>query len=640
MRKLLALTCASAAVITALTTACTQPSKQSMPLSNTAGAPAVSYPDPGSFQLVTKSSGKDVQELWQSRGDVGVRGGTFTVSTFGSGPKTFNPWAAADVESDGIGYLMFEHLVDIDAWTGKPYPRLAKSIDISPNKLDYTITLRKGLKWSDGQPITADDVVYTMNTLIKRGFGNSSRRDVLSVYGKFPTTTKVDDLTVKIHTDVPFVPFLNSLSGIAIAPKHVVETISNKGMKDFQGLWDVNCDPKTIVTSGRFKLLRYVPGQRAEFVRNEKYGMADRAGTQLPYLDKFVYAIVPDQNTQILKFYAGELDLLDIRSVKGPDAAIMKQREKTGNFTMHGLGPDDGTMFVMFNMNQRKNLENGKYYVDPVKQKWFNNPYFRKAVTHALDRNRIVNNVLRGVGLPLYTSESIASRFQNKSLQPYPQDLKLSADLLKQGGFVLKDKVLYDADGHRVEFSLLTNSGNMLRDAVCIIITDELKKLGIKVNYQPIDFNILISKVDHSFDWEAIVMGLTGPRVEPYDGANVWKSDGRLHMFDQRKPDAHGHIPVTDARDWEKQIDELFDKMATTFDEAKRRQYCEEYQAIVYEQNPFIYLYTPLLITAIKNSVGNYKPMPLGINYTPLGSMHNLEEIYFKTNKPAKEGQK
>lgn len=627
MRRRLALFCASATLVTACSSL---PKQKSMAESNNLSvASPDKFPNPGPFKLVTVNTDKSMEELWQSRGDTGHRGGTFTVSTFGSGPKTFNPWAAADVESDGIGFLMFEHLVDTDAWTGKAYGRLAKSIEISADKKDYIITLRKGLQWSDGKPITADDVVFTMNTLIGRGFGNSSRRDVLSVYGKFPTTTKVDNLTVKIHTDIPFVPFLSSLSGVAIGPKHIVEPITKKPMKEFQAFWDVNCDPKSLVTSGRFKLLRYVPGQRAEFVRNEKYGMVDRTGTRLPYLDKFVYAIVPDQNTQILKFYAGELELLDIRSVKGPDAALMKQREKTGNFTMHGLGPDDGTMFIMFNLNRRKNPENGKYYVEPMKQKWFNNIYFRQAVNHALDRQRIVNNVLRGVGIPLYTPESEASPFINKDLKPYPQDLKLASELLAKGGFTKKPDGLYDADGHKVEFSLLTNSGNIIRDAVCIIIADELKKLGIKVNYQPIDFNILISKVDHAMDWEAIVMGLTGPRLEPYDGANVWKSDGRLHMFDQRKPDSTGKIPVNDARDWETKIDELFDKMATTFDEAKRHKYCNQYQAIVYEQQPFIYLYTPLLLTAIKNSVGNYKPMPLGINYTPLGSMHNLEEIYF-----------
>lgn len=630
MRKLLALCCAATALLTACSSLPKQTSTRTPNDLNSAST--TNFPDPGPFKLVTMGKGQDVEELWQARGGMGSRGGILTVSQFGSGPKTFNPWAAADVDSDGIGMLMFEHLVDTDAWTGKPYPRLAKSIEMSTDKKDYIITLRKGLKWSDGKPITADDVVFTMNTLIGKGFGNSSRRDVLSVYGKFPTTTKIDDLTVKIHTDVPFVPFLSSLSGVAIGPKHIVEPITKQSQKHFQSFWDVNCDPKSLVTSGRFKLLRYVPGQRAEFVRNERYGMVDKQGTRLPYLDKFNYAIVPDQNTQILKFYAGEVDLLDIRAVKGPDAALMKQREKTGNFTMHGLGPDDGTMFIIFNMNRRKDPESGKFYVDPIKQKWFNNIYFRQAVTHALDRQRIVNNVLRGVGQPLYTAESAASPFINPNLKPYPQDLKLSNDLLSKGGFVRKPDGLYDADGHRVEFSLLTNSGNIIRDAVCIIICDELKKLGIKVNYQPIDFNILISKVDNSLNWEAVVMGLTGPRLEPYDGANVWKSDGRLHMFDQRKPNSQGKVIVADARPWETRIDELFNKMATTFDETKRHEYCNEYQAIVFEQQPFIYLYTPLLLTAIKNSVGNYKPMPLGINYTPLGSMHNLEEIYFQSN--------
>jgi len=592
------------------------------------------FPNPGPFKLVEiENPDHSRSECWQARGEPGRFGGTLTVSTFGGGPKTFNYWAAGDAESGGLGLLMFERLVDVDAWTGKPYPRLARSIEVSKDRLEYTVSLRKGLTWSDGHPLTADDVLFTYGTIVGQGFGNTSLRDTLSVYGKYPSVRKVDNLTVKFRTAMPFSPFLSSLANVPIAPKHVLEPVTKRPKAEFYGCWDINCDPKTLVVCGRFKVARYVPGQRVELVRNPMYGLVDRLGRRLPYLDRFVYAIVPDQNTQILKFYGGEIDLLDIRAVRGMDAALMKQREAAGNYRMYNLGPDDGTMFLMFNMCRRKNPKTGKPYVDPVKQRWFNNLYFRQAVSHVVDRKRMVDNILRGVGLPLYTAESPASVYFNKSLQPYPQDLELAAKLLKQGGFSMRGERLYDSDGHPVEFTLYSNAGNSTREAACVMIANDLKKLGIKANFQAIDFNILIDKTSDSLDWEAIVMGLTGSKLEPYDGANVWKSDGRLHMFDQRLPNDNGRVVVSDARDWEKRIDQLFDQGATTFDEGKRHSCFNDYQRIVYEQQPYIYLYSALDITAARNTIGNYKPTPLVVYYTPLGSMHNLEEIYLQTAK-------
>lgn len=588
--------------------------------------------EPPPAKLVEKpnESGQPA-EYWQSRSEPGSRGGSLRISEFGAGPKTFNYWAHTDATSAGYGLLMFERLLDIDPWTGKFTPRLLKSFTESPDHMEYTLTLRKGLVWSDGHPLNADDMIFTFNTIVAKGYGNTSNRDVLSVEGHYPTFTKVDDLTVKARTFKPFAPFINSLRSVPIAPKHVMEAITKRPMADFHTYWSSNVDPKTMVVSGPFKLGRYVPSQRVEMVRNDKFHMVDSAGNQLPYLDKFVATIVPEQGTQRLKFEGHEIDFLDVRSVRGVDVAQLAQMQERENFKMYNLGPDDGTTFLMFNMCRRKNPKTGKFYVDPIKQKWFNDLNFRQAMSHAVNRDRIVNNVLKGVGMPLYTAESTASLWFNKSLKPYGQDLNLARQLLEKSGFKKKDDGrLYDSEGHPIEFTLLTNAGNSSRDGTCISIKDELGKLGIKVNYQPIDFNILIDKTNTSLDWEAVMMGLTGGKIEPYDGANVWKTDGRLHMFDQRIPDEKtGVTTVTDARDWEKELDKVFDMGATTFGEA-RRKWFDRYQEIVYEQQPYIYLYSILDVTAARNTIGNYAPTPLAIDYPPKGSLHNVEELYMK----------
>lgn len=202
--------------------------------------------------------------------------------------------------------------------------------------------------------------------------------------------------------------------------------------------------------------------------------------------------------------------------------------------------------------------------------------------------------------------------------------------MLEKGGFKKIGDKLFDNTGHRVEFTLNTNAGNTTRDAICVMLQNDLKKLGIKVNYQPIDFNMLVDKTSESLDYEAIVMGLTGSRLEPYDGANVWKSNGRLHEFDQRLPGSDGKVIVSDARPWEKEIDNCFDSGATTFEPALRHKYFDRYQQIVYDELPFIYLFSNLDITAVRNRVSNYMPTPLGLGYGARGSLHNIEEIYLK----------
>jgi peptide/nickel transport system substrate-binding protein len=352
------------------------------------------------------------------------------VSTFGTGPSTYNYWKAEEAVSAGVGQLIDEPLIDIDPWSGKFYPRLAKSFTVSEDKKEYTFVLRKGLQWSDGQPITADDVVFTLNQLIRDGYATQSLRDTLSVKGQFPDVEKIDELTIRMRTKQPFAPFLSGLRAMPMAPKHAMESIRKQPREAFYAFWDINCDPTKMVVSGPFKVERYVPGQRVEFVRNPYFAMVDKEGRRLPYLDRFVLGIVPDQNTELLKFYGNEIDFLDRTTVRGSDAALMKQREKADDFSMFNLGPDEGTVFLMFNLNRRKNADTHKFYVDPVKQGWFNNLYFRQAVSHAINRRRLVDNILRGVGLPLYGPLTPGCLFYDKSLERYPQDMKFAADLL------------------------------------------------------------------------------------------------------------------------------------------------------------------------------------------------------------------
>lgn len=591
--------------------------------------PPIQFPDPGPFKLVEK----DGVEYWQARGELGRFGGTLKLGSFGSGPKTFNAWDASDVESHGIGMLQFDSLVDYDPWSGKAIPKLAREFKISPDGRVVTFVMRKGLKWSDGQPLTADDVVFTFDKIVKEGYGEGSLKDTIATPGDYPLVKKEGENAVSFTFKQPFTPFLANLNSIVVAPKHILEPITQKPKADFHSFWSVSSDLSNMVGSGPMILERYIPAQRYEFKRNPYYSFIDKEGRQLPYLDKMVVGIVPDLKTVAIKFQGKELDFMDVRSITGANARQLKQRETLDDFTMHKLGPDDGTYFLMFNLCRRKDPKTGKPYVDPIKQEWFNNIKFRWAISYAVDRKRIINNVLKGVGYPLSHCETPAALYDNNSLKPIAYDPARSAQLLAEAGFVKKGEELYDAKGHRVEFDLYTNSGNDVRDGICITLKEELKKLGIKVNYQPIEFNTMTNRIHTSLDWQAVVMGLSGSRFEPYGGANVWKADGRMHMFDTRLPDENDKVTVSDARPWEKEIDRCLDEAAHSLDENKRRQLYNRFQQIAYEEQPFIYIYTPMLLTACRNNIGNYKPTPYGLYYTPKGSLHNLYEIYLKGAK-------
>ena len=168
----------------------------------------------------------DGVDYLQSQTPVGKLGGTLVASTIGEGPKTFNPFNSRDNISSQMSDIMYDGLLTTNPYTGEVIPKLAKSFEV--NGTEYLIKLRKGLKWSDGKPITADDVVFTWKDIVFAGIGNTSVRDSIVIDGKLPTVEKIDDYTVKFITPEPFAPFLRMLSN-PIAPKHVFESAVKKG---------------------------------------------------------------------------------------------------------------------------------------------------------------------------------------------------------------------------------------------------------------------------------------------------------------------------------------------------------------------------------------------------------------------------
>lgn len=560
-------------------------------------------------------------ELLEARGNVGQFGGTFYDSQISDGPKTFNPWASTDATSSTLGGMLYSGLMTTDAYTGEPIPYLAKDVKLADDKMTYTVTLRKGLKWSDGQPLTAKDVVFTWNEIVKAGLGNASQRDVVLVDGKFPEVKALDDLTIQFKTAKPFAPFMRNLSQ-GIAPAHILKPVVAKGdaaFSAFMGVSDAVKAPQKFVGCGMWLLESYEPRQRAVFKRNPDFFMVDQKGQHLPYMDRYVINFVGDMNNQGLQFEQGKADSYGV-----PGNLLSHVRQLTRpDFKLYNRGPASGTIFLVMNLSNRKN-DQGKLFVDPIRSAWFRDVNFRQAINHTINRQDIVTNILKGVGAPLFTSEALSSIYLDEKLaKGFPPDVEYAKGLLKKSGFKWDAKgQLYDAQNHPVEFNLFTNSGNTEREAVGVNLKQDLAQLGIKVNFKPIDFNVLIGNLKEG-NWESMIMGLTGDNLEPNSGANVWRSGGSIHMFNQRKIVAGKETDLSDRLPWEKQLDDLVEKGAQTFDERERHEIYNQLQQVVYDQAPFIYLYSPLSIVAVRDRIQNFDP-------TPLETFHNLEEIWIK----------
>ncbi|AFZ36827.1 extracellular solute-binding protein family 5 [Stanieria cyanosphaera PCC 7437] len=534
-----------------------------------------------------------------------------------SDPKTFNPVLSSDATSSSVGSMILEGLIKENPITGENEPALAESWEISEDKLSIIFTLKPGLKWSDGHPLTAEDVVFSYNQLYLNEAIPTGARDVIRIgqSGALPKVRKLNDLQVEFTIPEPFAPFLGSTS-LSILPAHILkETVEKKdqnGNPVFLSTWSVDTPPEKIVASGAYKLKSYATSQRIVFEKNPNYWQKDEQGNQLPYIQKVIWEIVESTDTSLLQFRSGGLDSMSI----SPDYfSLLKKEENRGNFTIYNGGPDYGTNFIAFNLN--KGTKEGKPLVGVNKSRWFNDVKFRQAISYAIDRQRMVNNIYRGLGEPQTSPISVQSPYYYQGLQGYTYNPDKAKQLLQEAGFQYNNQQeLLDADGNRVRFNLNTNAGNKIREAMGSQIKEDLGKIGIKVDFSPIAFNVLVDRLDNSLEWECILLGLTGGN-EPNNGANIWFTDGNLHMFNQDKPGIEGRKVA----DWETEISQLFIKGARELDEAKRKEIYAEIQKKAEYYLPFIYLVNPLALGAVRNNIQPIQYSALG------GAFWNLEEL-------------
>jgi peptide/nickel transport system substrate-binding protein len=549
----------------------------------------------------------------------GIPGGRLVITELGD-PKTFNPITANETSSQDILRFMFASLLGFDVPTQRVEPGLAASWTNSPDGKTWTFKLRKNLRWSDGAPLTADDVVFTWNGVIYNPKIDNVMRDAFIIAGKKFTVTKVDDLTIQVVTPEIYAPFLESFgSGVPILPQHILAKAVAEGT--FLSTYGVSTKPENIVGSGPFRIRECKPAQYTLLERNPYFFEVDSNGQRLPYFDNIVFTVVPDMNAMSLRFLSGESDVDDF--IYPYEYDRFKAESAKGRFQLLEPGIGLETAFLWFNENT--NVDgNGKPYVNPNKLKWFRNTKFRRACSYAIDREAIIKSIYSGRAIPNYGFVTPGNqKWYDPNIKTYPHDLAKARELLKEIGIEDRngDGYVEDAEGHPIEFVLNTNTGNGAREKTAVLIANDLgkDKLGFKVVFQPIEFNTLINKIDVTYDYECVLLGLApGGSTDPADGMNVIKSNGFTHQWFPRQK-----APSTD---WEAQLDQLMDAQIKTLDFTERKKDYDQVQEILAEQVPMIFTVTPMYYAAIRSDIGNVRPTSLSYNR----ATWNAEELYFK----------
>ncbi|MGB8476084.1 MAG: ABC transporter substrate-binding protein [Candidatus Acidiferrum sp.] len=552
------------------------------------------------------------EDLLVMPGGIGRPGGRLVVALRAE-PKTLNPLTAADAPSREVIAVMQADLIHINRATQLTEPALAKSWKISPDGLRYTLTLRKGLRFSDGHPLDAEDVLFSFRVNLDEKV-HGAQRDLLTVGGKPITVRKIDAQTLVFQLAKPDGVEERLFDGVAILPRHLLEKPYEEGNLD--QLWSLSTPPNEWAGLGPFRLKEYVPGQKLVLERNPYYWKTDSTGNRLPYLDELDFLFVPSADAQVLRFQSGETDL--ITRLGSENFSALSRQER--GYTMADAGPGLEYNFLFFNLN---NLGEKSSPEMARKQKWFRDVKFRQAVSAAIDRQAIVRLVYQGCAAALWGPVTPGDRRWVDAAIPHPaRSLERARALLKEAGFSWStaangDLTLLDPGGIPVEFSILTSSSNADRTKMATLIQDDLKQLGIQVQVVTLEFRSLVDRILQTKEYDACILGLASFDTDPNSDLNVWLSSSGTHLWNPSQ--AHPATP------WEAEIDRLMEQQLSTPGYQQRKKLYDRVQEILAENQPMIFLASPDILVGAKNTLGNIHPAVLEPYL-----LWNVEQLFFR----------
>ncbi len=500
-------------------------------------------------------------------------------------PKTFNPILVDDEASENIRYLTGGVLIRLNRQTQALESGLATSWHLSKDGRRITLQLRKGLYFSDGTPFTSEDVAYTMKMLMDPQLHSATGDAFRSGEGTIDVQTP--------SVDTVAITFPARVAGL-------------EQLFDQVAILSAHSPKKEMAVLGPFYVSEYKAGSYVELKRNPNYWKHDQQGRPLPYFEGLHLDIQRNRDIELLRFRRGELQLINRLD---SESYVRLQKEDASVARNAGAGLDSD--HIWFNQVTAAPLSE-------YKKAWFRSAQFRRAISASINRDDICRIVFAGYAKPAYGPVSPANRFWFNSALPAPKyDPQAALALLTQAGFRFANDELRDQAGNLVEFTLVTNSGNAVREKIATMIQQDLSHVGIKMNVVTLDFPSLIERMTRTFDYEACLLGLVNTDLDPNGQMTVWLSSGENHQWNPSQK--------TPATTWEAEIDGLMRGQATALTDKKRKEKFDRVQQIISEQQPFIYLVNRDVLTAVS-------PAVLGAAPTVLNppAFWNIDVLQFK----------
>ncbi len=471
------------------------------------------------------------------------------------------PLLASDSTSHGIAGFVFNGLIKYDKDI-RIVGDLAESWEISKDGLVITFHLRRGVRWHDGRPFTAADVLYTYQVTVDPKTPTAYAGDFLKV----KKAEVLDDWTFRATYDKPFAPALMSWS-VGILPKHLLAgkeiTTSPLGRRP--------------IGTGPYKFKEWVTGQKIVLVSNPDYFEGR------PHIDGYILRIIPDTATMFLELRANGIDRMGL-------TPLQYTRQTENNLFRK-------------NYNKYRYLSFAYTYMGyNLKNPLFTDKRVRQAIAHAVNREEMIDGVLLGLGKSATGPYKPGTWAYNPRVRTYPYDPAKAKALLAEAGWKdLNSNGVLEREGRPFEFEIITNQGNEIRAKCAEIIQRRLAEVGIKVTIRVVEWAAFVKDFINKRKFDATILGWTIP-MDP-DLYDVWHSS-------KTGPEELNFISYQNA-----EVDALIEKGRETFDQSERKRCYDRIQEILAEEQPYLFLYVPDALPIIHARFRGVEVAPLGIGH-------------------------
>jgi len=503
--------------------------------------------------------------------------------TLRSDPKTFHPLMVEDESSEIIRYLTGGVLIRRNRLTQELDGELALSWRVSEQGRRIDFQLRPGVLFSDGTAFSCEDAAYTLQQLMDPALHSPAGDSFRSAPGSVEARCSGQStLTAR---------FPGPVAALA-------------GRFDQVPIMSAHSPRKESAVLGSFFVREYKPGEYVQLEHNPNYWKKDANGKQLPYLRSIRLDIQQNREIELLKFRRGDLDVINKLDPE------MYERLSAESKTVVDAGPSLDWEVVFFNQVAASPLP-------AFKRGWFRSTAFRRAISEAINREDLCRIVYRGHAQPSAGPVSIANRFWlNAALKPPARSIPNALRRLEADGFHRVGDILVDREGHRVEFSMITNAGNKRHERMLTLIQQDLEQIGIRLNVLTLDFSSLVERISRTYDYESCLMAFVNIDLDPSEQMNIWLSSAANHQWNPNQKIAQ--------TSWEARIDELMGDQASSVDNAKRKVYFDEVQQIVADQAPMIFLVNPNVLAAVSPRLKNVAVAVVGPQV-----IWNADRLYF-----------